>query len=162
MTRRSAGGARFWLWLPLRTESRMVRPWLTRPAAISLRPSAPFSTLTLAPASPLAASLTISGSWSISIRSSATRSYEDAASAWIFIRFASAVASTRIRSASASARFTVSPPHLRTKHFLLRLGVGQRTALGALGLRPLHLGRVLGPHHRGLPGVLGLVPLGRL
>src|SRR5438045_1554198 len=38
----------------------------------------PFSTLTFAPASPVAASLTICGSWSMSIRSSATRSYEAA------------------------------------------------------------------------------------
>ena len=39
----------------------MVSPWPTRPAAISLSPSAPLSTLTLAPARPPAASLTICG-----------------------------------------------------------------------------------------------------
>src|SRR6201992_3903949 len=64
-----------------RTDSRMVRPWLTSPAAISPRPSAPLSTLTLAPAKPPAASLTICGEWLITIWSSATRLLDEAASA---------------------------------------------------------------------------------
>ena len=62
-------------------ESRIVSPWSTKPAAISLSPSAPFSTLTFAPARPAADSLTICGSWSMSVRSRATRSFEAAASA---------------------------------------------------------------------------------
>jgi flotillin len=55
-----------------------------------------------------AASRTIWGSWSMSIRSSATRLWEAAASAWIRIRSASALARTRVRSASASAGRTTS------------------------------------------------------
>ena len=93
----------------------MVRPWPTRPAASSLRPSAPFSTLTFAPASPVAASLTICGSWSMSIRSSATRSYEAAASAWMRIRSASALARMRTFSASASAGLTTSATSWRSR-----------------------------------------------
>jgi hypothetical protein len=57
------------------------------------------STLTLAPFSPAAASLTISGSWLISSWSSATRLLEAAASAWIRVRSASARARILIRSA---------------------------------------------------------------
>ncbi len=86
----------------------MVSPWPTRPAAISLSPSAPLSTLTFAPARPPAASLTICGSWSMSIRSRATRLLDAAASAWIRIRSASALARIRAFSASASAGLTTS------------------------------------------------------
>ena len=56
-------------------------PWLTSPAATSLRPSAPLRMLTFALASPAAAYLTICGSWLISIWSSATRLLDAAASA---------------------------------------------------------------------------------
>src|ERR1035441_4729419 len=97
------------------TDSRIASPWLTRPAATSLSPSDPFRTVRLAPASPAAASLTICGSWSISILSSATRLLEAAASACTLVRCASACASTRTFSASASAGLMTSATSWRCR-----------------------------------------------
>ncbi len=93
---------------PRRTDSRIVRPWLTRPAAISPRPSAPLSTVPFAPARPAAASLTICGNWAISSWSSATRLFDAAASAAILVRSASAMARIFTFSASASAGLITS------------------------------------------------------
>src|ERR1700734_1684883 len=58
---------------PRRTDSRIVRPWLTRPAAISPRPSEPLRTVTLAPCRPTAASLTICGTRGVSSWSGGAR-----------------------------------------------------------------------------------------
>ena len=129
------------------------------------------STVTLAPARPPAASLTICGSWAISSWSSATRLLDAAASAAILVRSASAMAMIFTllglglggldhlgdQLLLAQLGLVLGQLGLRGDDRALRLGLRQRAGLGRLGLRLVDLGLVLRLDDGGLPGELGLL-----